>query len=363
MKAIERYQGVLHTVGWLVFIGLPFLTLPSFLWNPQDLLSIGTAQLLTGGVMIVFFYYNLNQLTPALLMQQQRRRFVLVLVGALVTVCLVKLACYYGLPQAPRPWAKPGGRHKPYGPWPGVLSVSFSFSFITMLSSLIALSRHHTRLRDQQQQMVIGKVSAELAMLKLQVSPHFLFNTLNNIRWLARQKADQTEAAVVKLSQLLRYMLYQAQRDRVSLTQEIEQLHYYIDLQRMRLTDRQTVDFAVQGPVEGLLIEPLLFIPFVENAFKYGLHGQEKSSISIQLSVEGQQLTFVVDNPLFAQASKSTEDSGIGISNVAQRLTLHYPGRHILTYGEDKGRFRVKLVIEAEGTPAPKVPRPVSVDV
>ena len=217
-----------------------------------------------------------------------------------------------------------------------------------ILSSLISLGRHHPRGRDEQQQMALGKVSAELAMLKLQVSPHFLFNTLNNIRWLARKKADQTEAAVVKLSQLLRYMLYQAQRDHVPLTQEIEHLHHYIDLQQMRLNDRQTVDFDVEGPVDGLMIEPLLFIPFVENAFKYGLHGQEAGHIQIELQVRDGQLLFAVENPDFAQSGPSSDDSGIGIANVAQRLSLHYPNRHRLTYGPEAGRFRVSLVLEME---------------
>lgn len=341
MKRIERYQGVLHVVGWLVFIGLPFLMLPPFLWNQQDLLSIGIAQILTSAVMMAFFYYNLNRLTPALLMQQQQQRFVLTLLGALAAVVLVKLACFVGFPPTPR-----HGRPRPF--WPGALSTTFTFCFITMLSSLMALIRHQNKLRDQQQQMALGKVSAELAMLKLQVSPHFLFNTLNNIRWLARQKADQTEAAVVKLSQLLRYMLYQAQRDHVPLTQEIEQLNHYIDLQRMRLSDRQTVDFSVTGPVAGLTIEPLLFIPFVENAFKYGLHGQERSHIHIGLRVEGDQLTFEVDNPVFGQSSTSAEESGIGIVNVAQRLALHYPDRHTLHHGEEAGRYWVKLTLQQQ---------------
>jgi sensor histidine kinase YesM len=338
MKRIERYQGILHIIGWVVFIGLPLLMLPSFLWNTPEMYGIVVAQLLTSVVMIVFFYYNLNRLMPALLTEQQQRRFVLTLLGALLIVLAVKLACFFEFPPPLR-------RGKPRPAWPGLLSTSFTFSFITMLSSLMAIVRHHAQLREQQQQAALGKVSAELAMLKLQVSPHFLFNTLNNIRWLARQKADQTEAAVVKLSQLLRYMLYQAQRDRVPLTQEIEHLNHYIDLQRMRLSDRQTVEFVVKGPVEGQPIEPLLFIPFVENAFKYGLHGQEGSHIQIELLVADGQLTFSVDNPVFERSGTSAEESGIGIANVAQRLALHYPGKHKLEYGPEHGRFRVRVVL------------------
>jgi uncharacterized membrane protein len=344
-NTLDRYQGWLHGVGWVIFVGLPFLTLPSFLWNPTDLLSIGTAQVLTCSLMAVFFYQNLNRFTPSLLTTHHINRFVLTLLGMLVAVVVVKIACFYGFPGGNHVLpGRPVGHRRSF--WPGALSTALSFSFAVMLSSLIALGRHHTRLREQQQQMTLGKVSAELAMLKLQVSPHFLFNTLNNIRWLARQKSDQTEAAVVKLSQLLRYMLYQAQRDRVALTQEIEHLHHYIDLQQMRLNDRQTVDFIVEGAVDGLSIEPLLFIPFVENAFKYGLHGQAASHIQIRLWVDDNQLAFFVENPVFDQAAASSEDSGIGIANVAQRLSLHYPGHHTLHYGVDKENFKVEMSLE-----------------
>lgn len=344
MKVLERYQVWLHVLGWTFFAGLPFLTLPSFLWNQQDLISIGMTQLLIGLVIAGCFYYNLRRLTPDLLTHQEVNRFVLTLLAMLVVVVLVKLACFYGFP--PGVHYTPKGRRRQFSPWPGALSVSLSFGFAILLSSLIALGRHHARVRDQQQQMALGKISAELAMLKLQVSPHFLFNTLNNIRWLARKKADQTEEAIVKLSQLLRYMLYQAQRDHVPLTQEIEHLHHYIDLQQMRLNDRQTVDFTVEGPVNGLLIEPLLFIPFVENAFKYGLHGQETSHIQIQLEVSDATLSFSVANPVFAASGAASEDSGIGITNVEQRLALHYPDRHTLAYGAEEGQFNVQLVLQ-----------------
>lgn len=344
MKVLERNQGWLHALGWTFFAALPFLTLPSFLWNQQDLISIGMTQLLTGLVIACCFYYNLRRLTPDLLTKQEVNRFVVTLLGMLLVVVLVKLACFYGFPMGTH--YSPRGRRRQFSPWPGALSVSLSFGFAILLSSLIALGRHHARVRDEQQQMALGKVSAELAMLKLQVSPHFLFNTLNNIRWLARKKADQTEEAVVKLSQLLRYMLYQAQRDHVPLTQEIEHLHHYIDLQQMRLNDRQTVTFDVDGPVNGLLIEPLLFIPFVENAFKYGLHGQEASHIQIQLRASASTLSFAVSNPVFSSSGASSEDSGIGIANVKQRLALHYPDRHTLEYGASEGQFSVAITLQ-----------------
>lgn len=377
MKFFDRYQGWLHVIGWVIFIALPYLTLPDFIWNKEDLISISMSQLLTSVLIISFFYINLRKLTPALLRHQSIEQFLLTLGAMLVAVGLVKFACYYWFPPAaaiqfppaegafltkdrmgalPRRNPGPGG---PHSPWPGVLSSSISFGFAMLVSSLMALFRYHTRSQEQQQQMVLEKVSAELAMLKLQVSPHFLFNTLNNIRWLARRKSDQTEAAIVTLAQLLRYMIYQAQQDKVSLRQEVQHLQHYIDLQKMRLTDNHEVTFHCQGDIDTYQIEPLLFIPFVENAFKYGLHSQQPSHIQISMNVSNNTLTFTAENSVFEMAlpvesslpnQVGTEgdrvaSSGIGIINVQKRLSLHYPGQHNLQLTNQDHTFRVVLTI------------------
>lgn len=374
MNVFKRYQLWLHLIGWLVFIGLPFLTLPNFLWNRQDLVSIGMAQLLSSTLIIGYFYLTLYKLTPKLLERHGTgkgglsvQQFLLIMVGMLVSVAAVRYASFYlfppgsltppARPPADMPAPPPRGKPGPHSPWPGALSSGIAFGFAMMVSSLIALFRFHTRSQEAQQQMTLEKVSAELAMLKLQVSPHFLFNTLNNIRWLARRKSDQTEAAVVTLAQLLRYMIYQAQQDRVPLRQEVEHLKHYIDLQQMRLADKHTVSFTCEGDIDAHLIEPLLFIPFVENAFKYGLHGQQESHIRISLNVTDDTLTFRTDNPMAqlvadqavpanaASSGAGVVESGIGVANVQKRLALHYPGRHALTLTGEHNRFRVVLTI------------------
>lgn len=377
MKLFERYQSWLHIVGWTIFISLPFLTLPDFVWNKQDLTSIGTAQLLTCALIIACFYVNLRTLTPNLLRDQNSRRFFAILFAMLVGVIVVKVACYYLVPPSfvlrqPQELPPPSGGQLrlirgpggPRSPWPGALGSGLSFGVAMLVSSLMALFRYHTRSQEQQQQMTLEKVSAELAMLKLQVSPHFLFNTLNNIRWLARQKSDQTEAAVVTLAQLLRYMIYQAQQDRVPLRQEVGHLTDYINLQKMRLTAQHTVRFDCEGDIDAYQIEPLLFVPFVENAFKYGIHGQQPGNIYIYLRVTDDTLTFGTENstsngtPTDATQSDATRsgldkpanraanaDSGIGVANVQKRLALHYPGRHELLLSEHNHQFRVKLTL------------------
>lgn len=388
MNFFQRYQGWLHAIGWVVFISLPLLMLPDFLRNRQDLISLGMAQLLTSVLMIVFFYVNLRVLTPALLRRQNTRQFVLTVALMVLSVVGVKVVSFYVFPPArpgfsaqppPPPGDNPGQRPPipgPRSPWPGVPGTVISLGVALLVSSLMALFRYHTRSQEVQQQMVLGKVSAELAMLKLQVSPHFLFNTLNNIRWLARQKSDQTEAAVVTLAQLLRYMIYQAQQDSVPLRKEVQHLQDYINLQKMRLTDNHTVTFSCTGDIDAYQIEPLLFIPFVENAFKYGVHNQQPGQsaggsppgpghIDISLNVTDDTLTFRTENPTFDSPTEQLNStvitdlgqtnpgrvipggdaSGIGIANVEKRLALHYPERHELRLTNENNLFRVVLTL------------------
>ncbi|WP_019987277.1 sensor histidine kinase [Rudanella lutea] len=358
MKFLERYQTPLHLMGWLVFISLPLLTIPGFLRNPQDLLSLGMAQLLTSLLIMVYFYINLGRLTPALLQGGSPRRFWLIMGLMLVSVLAIKVGSFYAFPPAqpprmPPPPMPPGMRPTirlfgPRSPWPSLPGTAISFGFAMVVASMIALFRYHTRALEAQQQMALEKVSAELAMLKLQVSPHFLFNTLNNIRWLARQKSDQTENAIITLAQLLRYMIYQARHDWVPLRQEVEHVQHYIDLQKMRLTARHTVRFTVSGDVDKHQIEPLLFIPFVENAFKYGTN-QAGGGIDIWLRVDAQTLEFGAENPMpitVAESGSVNAESGIGIANVRQRLALHYPETHTLQITETDLLFRVVLTLQ-----------------
>jgi hypothetical protein len=154
---------------------------------------------------------------------------------------------------------------------PQLIGTLFSFFLITILSTLIALFLERIKNYEEKKQIQFEKTAAELSALKLQISPHFLFNTLNNIRWLARKKSDLTEDAIVKLATLLRYIIYQANEQKVALVLEINNLKDFIGLQEMRIGNNTSVSFEVSGLVEDYEIEPLLFIPFVENAFKYGV--------------------------------------------------------------------------------------------
>ncbi len=358
MKFLQRYSIWLHLIGWIFFIILPFLTIPNGNFNffrQANFPSFLISQLINDIALIAIFYFNLNFLTPNLFIKKNITAFVLYLIAIFILMLLLNKFTFDtffkpNFQRFPRP-DMPAFRRREsppfmFIPFPFFFRTTLTFALVILASSLLALIKERAIHKEEKQQMALEKTAAELAVLKLQISPHFLFNTLNNIRWLARQKSDKTEDSVVKLSQLLRYMIYQANNDKVPLVQEITYLQNYIALQKMRLTEKDEVRFTQEGDIAQWSIEPLLFIPFVENAFKYGLHSQQESIIEIKLNIKGSTLNFFVRNPVFASNHPSNmEDSGIGIQNVEKRLALHYPDKHELNIANIGGYFSIDLTI------------------
>ena len=191
------------------------------------------------------------------------------------------------------------------------------------------------------------KISTELSFLKTQVNPHFFFNTLNNIYSLAVVQSDKTPKAILKLSSIMRYILTETQTDQVPLENEVEFIKNYIDLQLVRLTDKVNVQLNVNGNLHDKSVAPLLFIPFIENAFKYGVSTKENSNIEIELLAEEKSVTLHVKNTI-VHKENSMDTTGIGINNVKRRLALSYPNKHTLFVEENQQEFIVHLTIETE---------------
>jgi len=198
------------------------------------------------------------------------------------------------------------------------------------------------RERDRQNE----NLKTELSLLRSQVSPHFMFNVLNSMVALARKKSDLLEPSLIKLSQLMRYMLYETE-SRVSLQKEVEYLQSYIDLQTQRFGNSIRIETNFDARDLTLEIEPMLLIPFVENAFKHGVGLVEDPVIKIDLKLDGHVLHFNVCNHYVENSTEIRDSaSGIGLANVARRLKLLYPGKHQYTITRDKGCFRVDLQID-----------------
>ncbi len=195
-------------------------------------------------------------------------------------------------------------------------------------------------------ELILQTRTSELALLRSQVNPHFLFNTLNNIYSLVYQKSEDAPAAVMKLSSIMRYMLYDATTDKVLLEKEIEYLQSFIELQKLRIRDRDFVELHVSGLKEGKTIAPMLLIPFVENAFKHCSKTGTGPGIKIVLDTDPKYIRFTVSNRVKSDPSANKDTvGGIGINNIRRRLNLLYPGKHILNFSQSESFFIVDLII------------------
>jgi len=182
-----------------------------------------------------------------------------------------------------------------------------------------------------------------LNFLKTQINPHFFFNTLNNLYSLALNRSEQTPEVILKLSDLMSYMLYESNEAKVSLEKEINYLQNYLDLEKLRFGRRLTINFEIEGQMEGVSIPPMILILFVENCFKHGLKDNiDQVSIDIALKVKSGYLFFSIKNPVSAHIA-STGVSGIGLKNVKRRLDLLFKTNYDLNIVNDRQEYTVSL--------------------
>ncbi|MBB1286028.1 histidine kinase [Flavisolibacter sp. BT320] len=189
-------------------------------------------------------------------------------------------------------------------------------------------------------------INTELVYLKTQINPHFLFNTLNNIHTLVYTQSASAPDAVMRLSSLMRYMLYESNAATVPLSTEIDYLKDYIALQQLRYKLSPVVDFHIEGSIESCHVAPLLFIHLLENAYKHSPARLEAGSIKVKITVTENELFFTVQNPVANKRDDSLEEpGGIGLTNVQKRLQLLYPNRHHLEINQNEDIFTVALKI------------------
>lgn len=308
--------------------------------------------------LMIYFYANLYYITPVILKKRGAIVFAIVSLLIIVAISNINSSIHHFYvegrigppPPMPGEWRSPGSEQ--FGPPRGnppmmFASPTFSSLLITTLvaiiSSMLVFWEEWGKVQAEKKEQELQRVAAELTALKLQISPHFLFNTLNNIRWLVRSKAENAEEAVVKLSHLLRYILYQTDKDKVDLEPELNHLRDFIELQKMRIESPDAVQLFIAGDASKKQIVPLLLLPLVENFFKHGdFSGAYPNKITVKVSE--MNLVFKTENKI----GRSTEKgNGIGLSNVTKRLKLHYPDKHLLHYFEknDVFFFQLELIL------------------
>lgn len=217
--------------------------------------------------------------------------------------------------------------------------------FLVVFIGLLKFVEDWFELEARRNELENERLNSELRFLRTQIHPHFLFNTLNNLYYLAYTQSPNTTEVIARLSQMMRYMIHDSNHSRVPLEKEIEYIENYIKLEQLRLDEHIPIELKVTGDLSGKTIAPLILMTFLENAFKHGVsNATGQSWIKAAIEIEGDQLSYRVMNSKIPESSKNfKEASGIGLKNVRRRLELSYPEQYQLTINEEDTQFSVFL--------------------
>lgn len=231
----------------------------------------------------------------------------------------------------------------------GLLLTEFDL-FITLAAAVtIKMIRVHYKSLEFEQELMREKLQSELSFLRAQTNPHFLFNTLNNLFVLARKKSDKTADAIMMLSKIMRFVLYECRAPRIAVFDEVKVIQDYIELEKLRYNKRLTIDYQEDLDNPLTPIAPLLLLPFVENSFKHGAGGTTGDvHISIKIALQDKQLYYTVQNTVDADTDAGTTatSGGIGLRNVQRQLDLLYPHQHQIKTTREHGFFKADLKID-----------------
>jgi len=369
-------QPAIHILFWGLIIVAPYLfTNPS---NWKGFTNVHYRQIVSNVFWAAFFYFNVYYLYPVLYKHKKILFYVLSIIATIAAaVYLSRFLGNFFFPDPPRPAMPPmpagpaggvtqlhdavkgargfgrGGRPRGgFGPRPFWFFWYFldtiTYIFITGISTSYCIIADNAKLEKIRKERENENLKTELSFLRSQVSPHFIFNILNNMVSLARKKSDMLEPSLIELSKLMRYMLYENDDERVSLAREVEYLKSYIALQLLRFGDDVTIMFNPPEEINAYYIEPMLLAPFVENAFKHGVGMVEDPKIDIVLTVDEATgwLDFKVMNTIAPQQHTKDKDSGIGLVNVRRRLELLYKEDYKLDIMQNDNVFIADLKIK-----------------
>ncbi|WP_237561886.1 sensor histidine kinase [Flagellimonas algicola] len=308
---------------------------------------------------MVLFYFNYFFLVPKILLKRTTLTYVLICFLLITAVGLAINLCYP--PRAPKFISSPAsipeitaappklsdfppGRFYRYrdNPFFNQIFTMLILSTPFFVSALLRVYIEWGKNEELRKKVESEKTSSELQFLKTQLNPHFLFNSLNAIYSLSAKSSKDTSEAIINLSELMRYMLYEADKDLVPLRKELEYIKNYVQLQRLRLSDSVNVKLKISGEDRNKVIPPLLFISFIENAFKYGTDYEGKTYVEINLLIENGSIYFRVENRI-GTYRKQKKSSGVGLQNVKNRLNLLYPESHELEVKNDGETYCVTL--------------------
>ncbi len=346
-KPKNRYSTFIHIVAWSILFILPFIFVERF--NERSPIDDGVLRFFIQPVcLVIIFYLNYLWLIDKLLFQKKTWRYLLINALLVFMGCLIVHIVHHSINHSfPQPFNEFIGNHPhphpPQMPWQDPIILVL----VVGLSVAIKTTSKWIHTENERQQLEQERTEAELKNLKNQLNPHFLFNTLNNIYSLIAISPNQAQSAVLELSKLLRHGLYE-NKSHVPIEKELDFIHNYIELMRLRLAHHVQVEVNIPPHVcQGYQIAPLLFITLIENAFKHGTSANKSSFIKINMSErESGVIECHIENSYFPKDEKDKSGSGIGLKNLSRQLELIYPGKHSLKTECDHATYCSTLTID-----------------
>ena len=340
-----------HLGGWLAFL-LMLVTTEMRTGAYPFLVSL-SSQFINVVFFALIVYLNLLYLFPQYLKRGRIWAYLTLLIGAALVLTPLKLVLKYIL------FSKTGGMRRDI--LENLDTYFLSMFLVAALATIGKIMVDWIVQNFKREQAQTESMQSELKFLKSQINPHFLFNTLNSLYALTLKKDDKAPDIVIKLSEMMRYMLYECNEPKVPLRKEINYLQNYLDLERLRQRKGIDISLQVNGRAGDQVVAPLMFIPFLENSFKHGVNTNIKDGfVSARLDVHRQEVVFTLTNSkgsvMPTQIHGNRPSGGIGLVNVRRRLELLYPAAHELKVSETPSTYTVSLRLELQASPVVKLP-------
>ncbi|HLX92287.1 MAG TPA: histidine kinase [Puia sp.] len=338
VKNVWESKYVFHLLLWLFFLlslGLDTTTLGSTMGPWTIFLYV----ILKTAAQAALVYLNILVLYPVFFKRKKYLLFFGSLVATTAIVGYVNTTLEFFVDSGALVWPFPGK-------WNVYVSQSGMAARYALISFLLKISVDYYEQKERLKKIELEKTIAELNFLKAQVNPHFLLNTLNNLYALILEKSEKSGEAVLKLADIMKYILAEGKEDKVKLSKEIDLLHNYAELERLRKPNAE-IEFRLEGIHGNDQITPLLLLPLVENAFKYGLNSVARNGfVRINIAAENNKLNLTVENNMPPKDSPALQSLGIGIKNLNKRLEILYPGKYMFTRENVQNSYLVKLQLQ-----------------
>jgi len=336
---ILQTKGFFHFSFWVMFYFFMVLIEP----DDYPTWFILVEKMVDVSFFILIVYINILYLIPQFLQKRNLMAYLISLVGLVLIVFPILTLAYVILYRGNEIYIAHILNNKPF--------IFLRCLLVGLTSTGWKVTSDWYVFQGEKRELESQNLQSELKFLKSQINPHFFFNTLNNLYALALKKSDLAPEIVLRLSEMMRYMLYESNEKEVSLDKEVKYVMNYIELERLRQSSNFEIDFRMEGEASGQKIAPLMFIPFLENSFKHGLDNQIKRGfVHIKMKLKDNEVELDIENskpPLLSNSNPNQNKSGgIGLENVKRRLKLLYPNRHVLNINDNPNSYKVFLNIQ-----------------